>query len=259
MAKRSIGDIEKIWSNVEGIKKLSDRAVGFGPFGVGLDGLLTWIPVVGTVYSVGASGWLLRFAAVRPGHATVITALCAAAMFACLLLLPGEGGRLAGAALFQLASIADGIDGEIARATFRTSKRGASWDSAVDAATNAGFFIGVGANYAMGGLMGEAALAFGTVAILLLGLSALGLRSVMGGEPLNFEAVKRRFKGSSSRWQTRLAAITGRDSYCFFIFLLALLGLIEVAMGIMLGAAIIWLVVVITALRADAGDQHGCG
>jgi hypothetical protein len=59
MAKRSFADIEKIWSNVEGIKKLSDRVVGVGPFGVGLDGLLTWVPVVGTVYSVGAGGWLL--------------------------------------------------------------------------------------------------------------------------------------------------------------------------------------------------------
>lgn len=59
MAKRTIGDIEKIWSNVEGVKKLSDRAVGLGPFGIGMDGLLTWIPVVGTVYSVGAGGWLL--------------------------------------------------------------------------------------------------------------------------------------------------------------------------------------------------------
>jgi hypothetical protein len=59
MARRSIADIEKIWSNVEGVKKLSDRVVGIGPFGVGLDGLLTWIPVVGTVYSVGAAGWLL--------------------------------------------------------------------------------------------------------------------------------------------------------------------------------------------------------
>lgn len=63
MARRTIGDIEKIWSNVEGIKKLSDRAVGIGPFGIGLDGLLTWIPVVGTVYSVGAAGWLLVQAA----------------------------------------------------------------------------------------------------------------------------------------------------------------------------------------------------
>ena len=59
MASRTIGDIEKIWTNVEGVKKLSDRAVGIGPFGIGLDGLLTWVPVVGTVYSVGAAGWLL--------------------------------------------------------------------------------------------------------------------------------------------------------------------------------------------------------
>lgn len=63
MARRSVADIEKIWSNVEGVKKLSDRAVGIGPFGIGLDGLLTWIPVVGTVYSVGAAGWLLIQAA----------------------------------------------------------------------------------------------------------------------------------------------------------------------------------------------------
>ena len=59
MARRSVADIEKIWSNVEGVKKLSDRAVGIGPFGSGLDGLLTWVPVVGTVYSLGAAGWLL--------------------------------------------------------------------------------------------------------------------------------------------------------------------------------------------------------
>lgn len=59
MARRSIADIEKIWLNVDGLKKTSDRVIGIGPFGVGLDGLLTWIPVVGTVYSVGASSWLL--------------------------------------------------------------------------------------------------------------------------------------------------------------------------------------------------------
>ena len=63
MARRTIGDIEKIWARVEGVKKLSDRVVGIGPFGIGLDGLLTWAPVVGTVYSVGAAGWLLVQAA----------------------------------------------------------------------------------------------------------------------------------------------------------------------------------------------------
>ena len=68
MARRSIRDIENIWSNVEGVKKLSDRALGIGPFGIGLDGLLTWIPVVGTVYSVGAAGWV-AFSRAGAGHA----------------------------------------------------------------------------------------------------------------------------------------------------------------------------------------------
>ncbi|MBJ7485674.1 DUF4112 domain-containing protein [Brevundimonas sp.] len=59
MARRTIADIEKIWSNVEGVKKLSDRVIGIGPFGLGLDALLTWVPVVGTVYTVGTGGWLI--------------------------------------------------------------------------------------------------------------------------------------------------------------------------------------------------------
>lgn len=202
--------------------------------------------------SQAVSRALLHLGWVRPGHATVITALCAAAMLASLLLLPGDRGLLAGAALFQLASIADGIDGEIARATFRSSKRGASWDSAVDAVTNAGFFIGVGTHYALAGHMANAALAFGTIAVLLVGLFALGLQSLVNGEPLNFDAVKRRFAVSPSPIQARLAAITGRDSYCFFLFVMTMIGLIEAALMIMLAAAVVWLLVVITALSRRA-------
>ncbi len=59
MARRTVGDIEKIWTNVESVKKLSDRVIGIGPFGVGMDGLLTWIPVVGSAYTIGAAGWLM--------------------------------------------------------------------------------------------------------------------------------------------------------------------------------------------------------
>ncbi|MET3782236.1 hypothetical protein ABIC32_002910 [Brevundimonas sp. 1080] len=59
MARRSIRDIENIWSNVEGVKKLSDRVIGVGPFGMGLDAMLTWVPVVGTAYTVGTGGWLM--------------------------------------------------------------------------------------------------------------------------------------------------------------------------------------------------------
>lgn len=47
------------WRTAERIKRLSDRLVGVGPFGVGLDGLLTWIPGAGGLYSVGAASLLL--------------------------------------------------------------------------------------------------------------------------------------------------------------------------------------------------------
>ncbi|MFO0287330.1 MAG: DUF4112 domain-containing protein [Brevundimonas sp.] len=59
MPKKTIADIEKIWSGVEGVKKLSDRGVGIGPVGLGLDGLLTWVPGLGLAYTVGAGGYLV--------------------------------------------------------------------------------------------------------------------------------------------------------------------------------------------------------
>ena len=47
------------WRAAERIKRLSDRLVGVGPFGVGLDGVLAWVPFAGTAYSVGAGALLM--------------------------------------------------------------------------------------------------------------------------------------------------------------------------------------------------------
>ena len=47
------------WRSAETIKGLSDRLIGVGPFGLGLDGVLSWVPVVGPLYSMGAGGLLL--------------------------------------------------------------------------------------------------------------------------------------------------------------------------------------------------------
>jgi hypothetical protein len=47
------------WRRAERIRQLSDRVVGFGPWGLGVDGVLAWVPVAGTVYSVGAAALLL--------------------------------------------------------------------------------------------------------------------------------------------------------------------------------------------------------
>lgn len=56
----------RAWRRAERIRLLSDRVVGVGPWGLGVDGVLAWVPVAGTVYSLGAAALLLA-EAVRAG------------------------------------------------------------------------------------------------------------------------------------------------------------------------------------------------
>jgi hypothetical protein len=60
-----ISEIERqhrIWRQANLIKKVSDRWVGFGPFGIGIDTFLAFIPGAGVVYGVGAGGLLIAHA-----------------------------------------------------------------------------------------------------------------------------------------------------------------------------------------------------
>ncbi|HEX6860019.1 MAG TPA: DUF4112 domain-containing protein [Caulobacteraceae bacterium] len=50
------------WRSAEQIKHLSDRLVGIGPIGIGLDGMLAWIPGANLVYGLSAGGLLLMHA-----------------------------------------------------------------------------------------------------------------------------------------------------------------------------------------------------
>jgi len=59
MPARTRAEIEQIWSHVDSIKKLTDRVIGFGPIGFGLDSLLTWVPVVSPLYSAGVGVYLM--------------------------------------------------------------------------------------------------------------------------------------------------------------------------------------------------------
>jgi hypothetical protein len=63
----------RAWRRAERIKQLSDRIIGVGPWGLGVDGVLAWAPVAGTAYSVGAAG-LLLYEAIQSGasRATVL-------------------------------------------------------------------------------------------------------------------------------------------------------------------------------------------
>jgi hypothetical protein len=49
----------RAWRNAERIKRLSDNLIKLGPWGIGLDGVLAWVPAANTIYSVGAGGLLL--------------------------------------------------------------------------------------------------------------------------------------------------------------------------------------------------------
>lgn len=48
------------WRRAQRIKTLSDRLIGIGPFGIGLDGILAWIPGFNLAYGLGAGAFLLN-------------------------------------------------------------------------------------------------------------------------------------------------------------------------------------------------------
>lgn len=73
-------DIErahKAWRRAERVKQLSDRVIGIGRWGLGIDGVVAWIPVAGTAYSLGAAALLLS-EAVQAGASKATIARMAA-------------------------------------------------------------------------------------------------------------------------------------------------------------------------------------
>lgn len=200
------------------------------------------------------SGHLLKLPGIRPIHATIACAMIGLVMALCLF-LGGAAGLLAGAVLFQLASIVDGVDGEIARATFRSSKSGATLDTATDAATNLAFIAGVSANLVMSGDVVAGVAGFGGLALLVTGLGVIGALSVREGGPLSFDALKHEARSKGSSVMTALSKIASRDVYALVLAILILIGLGAPAMVVFAGAVGIWFVVamVMLARRAQLG------
>lgn len=77
---RSHSDLHNIRLGVERIKNVSDRIVGVGPIGIGLDGILSWIPGAGVAYS-GIAGAMLVIEGVRARAATGTLLHMAALLF----------------------------------------------------------------------------------------------------------------------------------------------------------------------------------
>lgn len=197
--------------------------------------------------------FLLRFSWIEPLHATAGTALIAMAMLAVMLGSPTQGA-LIGALLFQAASVFDGVDGEIARATFRTSPAGARLDSLIDAATNLAFVAGLSANLWLRGDGGAAAAGIAGLALLLAGLLQLGRRAQQQGEPINFEVVKVQLRRNPTRRMLVdvLIWLTMRDFIAFAAALLAVVGKVIWVPFIFLGCALCWFAAITVILARTA-------
>jgi CDP-L-myo-inositol myo-inositolphosphotransferase len=198
------------------------------------------------------SEFLLRLSGLRPIHATLGTAAIGAAMFASLL-FGGRSGLITGALLFQGASIFDGVDGEIARSTFRTSRLGAALDSAVDMATNVAAVLGLAVNLALRGQRSALPLVTWGVVLLLIGLAMIGRRSLRDTGSITFDGVKQRYRGRAagplaSRLMTLATLGTSRD-FCALLYLVLVLVGIPIA-GLYLFAVVtpVWIVFVTAAL-----------
>jgi len=90
---RSHADLHNIRLGVDRISQISDRIIGIGPIGVGLDGLLAAVPGLGVFYSVIAGGMLV-FEGLR-ARASTGTLIQIAAYLAVDTLLDVPAGPLA--------------------------------------------------------------------------------------------------------------------------------------------------------------------
>ncbi|HEY5711908.1 MAG TPA: CDP-alcohol phosphatidyltransferase family protein, partial [Allosphingosinicella sp.] len=193
---------------------------------------------------------LLHFPGLRPVHITAFNALLALVM-AAVTLTPGQTALIAGGILFQAASLLDGVDGEMARATFRTSAAGATMDSVVDIATNLLFVSALTFHLAMRDGPEIGWIGAWAVFVSILGGVIIGRRARSGGGPIGFDLLKRsdrRIGGPVDLIYWVVQTLTGRDVFAFLYMVLIIVGLERVALCIYAGVGAVWIVYVVASL-----------
>jgi 1L-myo-inositol 1-phosphate cytidylyltransferase / CDP-L-myo-inositol myo-inositolphosphotransferase len=201
---------------------------------------------------------LATFPAIRPIHVTLFNALLALAMVP-ILVFGGGLGLILGGIMFHAASVLDGVDGEMARATWRSSPQGATLDSVIDIATNLLFVAGLTINLALrdGDYIGW--LGLYALVVSIVGGALLAWRSRAGGGPVGFDLLKRRehrFRGPIDFIYWAVQTLTGRDCFAFLYMVLIIIGLERTALGIYAAVGTIWLpYVVLTVLLSRSGAR----
>lgn len=191
-----------------------------------------------------------------PGHYTVFTAVIGILMAGAFMYAPTIG-VLWGCLLFHLASIVDGVDGEIARLKFQQTQRGAKLDTAVDMATNIAFMVGV--SYGLWHVFGERFFTLGGIAVGLA-ISGVTMMTMVlsygpGGGSFDILAktIERKVRGNprSLRLFHMINYILKRDSFALIFLLISLAGYPQA----ILYCAILGLLVWNIAILVNAKDM----
>ncbi len=168
-----------------------------------------------------------------------------------------------GAALWQLASMLDGTDGELARLKFQTSKAGEWFDTIVDDLGRVFALLGIG--YGAAHVTGESVWWELMVITVLVqgGVNLFAYRKMLAvgaGSHLALAWTQDRDDGDPgrsflARWAARLEFFARRDFYIFTFMLVTLAGLVHVA--ITLTFVITMIILVHDLVRGrDARDER---
>ena len=123
---RSEAELRQIRDSVAWVGRLSDSLVRFGPFSLGVDGVLSWIPGVGEIYSTVAGAFIVVQGA-RAG-VPLSTLVAAGALLGCRTLV--SGFPIAGAAFADVSTAHRWAAAMIVRAIDRRLDIGAADETA---------------------------------------------------------------------------------------------------------------------------------
>lgn len=176
--------------------------------------------------SVALSRRLVR-TPVTPNQLSVINLAIGLGAAACAA-LGNYGGFLVGGILFQLASILDGVDGEVAKLTFQSSPRGEWIDTACDQVSYVAFLLGL----AIGVYRADLPPIYFQVGLLgvisgILSLASISLfltRQKGSGSALSIRYSYQEGTGLGSRVMRVVQYLGKRDMLAFLVFVLAVVG-----------------------------------
>jgi phosphatidylglycerophosphate synthase len=132
-------------------------------------------------------------------HASLLT-LAVGLIGAAVAAAPGYAAFVAAGVLFHVASVLDGVDGEMARATLTESEAGARIDTIVDQVTYVAFFIGMTIGWAREGSSRDVVIWTFAIAVALVASLGRGARFVAAHAPnASFVFIDRAVRRAATR------------------------------------------------------------